>query len=157
VRREVLQFSPALADRPHVIAVNKIDLGPARRLRARTRRAGVHFVSALTGEGVPELLRAIARLVAESPEPGTPAPAKVTRLPLRRSDNLVVERKPSGFVVRGERLERLLERTNLESEGGLARFQSELDRLGVNAALEAAGVEPGDTVRISGVEFEYQP
>ena len=157
VRREVLQFSPALADRPHVIAVNKVDLGPARRLRARTRRAGVHFVSALTGEGVPELLRAIARLVAESPEPGTPAPAKVTRLPLRRSDDLVVERKPSGFVVRGERLERLLERTNLESEGGLARFQSELDRLGVNAALEAAGVEPGDTVRISGVEFEYQP
>jgi len=157
VRREVLQFSPALADRPHVIAVNKIDLGPARRLRARTRRAGVHFVSALTGEGVPELLGAIARLVAESPEPGTPAPAKVTRLPLRRSDDLVVERTPSGFVVRGERLERLLERTNLESEGGLARFQSELDRLGVNAALEAAGVEPGDTVRISGVEFEYQP
>jgi len=157
VRTEVLQFSPALGDRPHLIAVNKVDLGPARRLRARTRRAGVHFVSALTGEGVPELLRAIARLVAESPEPGTPAPAKVTRLPLRRSDDLVVERKPSGFVVRGERLERLLERTNLESEGGLARFQSELDRLGVNAALEAAGVEPGDTVRISGVEFEYQP
>jgi GTP-binding protein len=69
----------------------------------------------------------------------------------------VVERKPSGFVVRGERVERLLERTNLESDGGLERFQRELDRLGVNAALEAAGVKPGDTVRISGVEFEYQP
>ena len=85
-------------------------------------------------------------------------PTKVTRLPVRRrSDDLIVERKPSGFVVRGERLERLLERTNLDSEGALARFQSELDRLGVNAALEAAGIQPGDTVRISGVEFEYQP
>jgi GTP-binding protein len=59
--------------------------------------------------------------------------------------------------VRGERVERLLERTDLESEGGLARFQSELDRLGVNSALEAAGVEPGDTVSIADVEFEYQP
>ena len=57
----------------------------------------------------------------------------------------------------GERVERLVERTNLESEGGLARFQSQLDRLGVNAALEAAGVKPGDAVRIAGVEFEYQP
>jgi GTP-binding protein len=72
-------------------------------------------------------------------------------------NELVVERNASGFVVRGERVERLLERTNLESEGGLARFQSELDRLGVNSALEAAGVEPGDTVSIAGVEFEYQP
>jgi len=139
------------------VAVNKVDLEPARRLRARTRRPGVHFVSALSGEGVPELMAAIIKLVATAPAPPTPAPAKVTRLPVRRSDDLIVERKPSGFVVRGERLERLLERTNLDSEGGLARFQSELDRLGVNAALEAAGVQPGDTVRISGVEFEYQP
>jgi len=86
-----------------------------------------------------------------------PAQVKVTRLPVRRSDELVVERKPSGFVVRGERVERLVTRTNLDSEGGLARFQSELDRMGVNAALEAAGVKPGDNVSIAGVEFEFQP
>ena len=157
VRNEVAQFSADLLTRPHLVAVNKVDLAPARRLRARTRRPGVHFVSALSGEGVPELMAAIIKLVATAPEPPTPAPAKVTTLPVRRSDDLIVERKPSGFVVRGERLERLLERTNLDSDGGLARFQSELDRLGVNAALEAAGVQPGDTVRISGVEFEYQP
>ena len=71
--------------------------------------------------------------------------------------DLVVEQRPSGYIVHGERVERLVERTNLESEGGLARFQSQLDRLGVNAALEAAGVKPGDAVRIAGVEFEYQP
>jgi Obg family GTPase CgtA-like protein len=100
---------------------------------------------------------AIARLVSTAPEPKLPAPVKVTRLPARLAEAVVVERKPSGFVVKGERVERLLERTNLESEGGLARFQSELDRLGVNAALEAAGVKPGDTVTISGIEFEYQP
>jgi GTP-binding protein len=51
----------------------------------------------------------------------------------------------------------LVERTDLESSGGLARFQTELDKIGVNAALEAAGVQPGDTVRIGDAEFEYQP
>jgi GTP-binding protein len=70
---------------------------------------------------------------------------------------LAVEAKPFGYEVRGDRVEQLVERTDLDSEGALARFQSELDRLGVNAALEAAGVQPGDTVRIGGVEFEYQP
>jgi GTPase len=157
VRAEVGQFSPELVQRPNLVAVNKLDLEPTRRLRSRTRRRGVHFVSALTGEGVPELLRAIGRLVAAAPEPRLPGPVKVTRLPERRADGLVVERKPSGFVVRGERVERLLERTNLDSEGALDRFQRQLDRMGVNAALEAAGVKPGDAVRISGVEFEYQP
>jgi GTPase len=159
VRQEITQFSAELAKRPHIVAVNKVDLDPARRLRARTRRAGVQFVSALTGEGLPRLMGAIAELVATAPEPPVPAPApvKVTKLPLRRGDQVVVERKPTGFVVHGERVERLVERTNLDSEGGLARFQSELDRLGVNNALEGAGVKPGDTVSIAGVEFEYQP
>jgi len=157
VRAEVAQFSPELEHRPSLVAVNKVDLEPARRLRARTRRRGVHFVSALTGEGVPELKAAIDSAVASAPAPSVPAPAPaVTRLPLRGGEP-VVERGPSGFVVSGDRVERLLERTNLDSEGGLARFQSSLDRMGVNRALEAAGVKPGDTVRIADVEFEYQP
>ena len=157
VRAEVAQFSPELERRPSLVAVNKIDLEPARRLRARTRRRGVHFVSALTGEGVPELKAAIDSAVASAPAPSLPAPAPaVARLPVRAGEPLI-ERGPSGFVVSGERVERLLERTNLDSEGGLARFQSALDRIGVNRALEAAGVKPGDTVRIADVEFEYQP
>jgi GTPase len=157
VRHEVAQFSPDLVTRPHIVAVNKLDLEPARRLRARTRRPGVHFVSALTGQGVPDLMRAIAVAVATAPRPAAVAPARVTRLKERRPEGVVVERTPGGFVVRGERAERLLERARLESDDGLARFQAELDRIGVSAALEAAGVEAGDTVRISDVEFEYQP
>lgn len=157
VRHEVAQFSGELATRPYLVAVNKVDLEAARRLRSRTRRAGVRFVSALTGEGVAELLAAIGRLVASAPQPPAPAGAKATKLPVRRAGGVVVERRPSGFLVRGEAIERLLERSDLDSEGGLARFQTELDRLGVNTALEAAGVQPGDTVRLAGVEFEYQP
>ena len=61
------------------------------------------------------------------------------------------------FVVFSLIVVHLVERTDLDSEGAVARFQGELDRLGVNAALEAAGVEPGDTVRIADAEFEYQP
>ncbi len=52
VRKEVAQFSPQLAERPHLVAVNKVDLAEARRLRARTRRSAVFFISARTGEGL---------------------------------------------------------------------------------------------------------
>jgi len=157
VRKEVETFSGEMAERPHLVAVNKLDLEATRRLRTRTRRKGVHFVSALTGEGLPELMAAIVAALAVAPEPRMPQRPKATVLPVRARSELVVHKETWGYAVRGERVEQLVERTDLESEGALARFQSELDRIGVNTALESAGVQPGDTVRISGIEFEYQP
>lgn len=157
VRREVELFSADLAARPSIVAVNKVDLEPARKLKARTRRPGVLFVSALTGEGLDGLLSAIAATVTAAPKPSLPAKPAATKLPVRPGPDLVVEKRPWGYLVRGERVERLVERTDLDSDAALARFQSQLDRLGVNAALESAGVKPGDTVRIAEAEFEYQP
>ena len=158
VRKEVESFSPDLAKRPFLIAVNKLDLEPARAARARSRRRGVVFVSAMTGEGLDVLMDGMVSMLASAPEPAVPGPVKKTTLRARRAEaGLLVEVKPFGFEVSGDRVVQLVERTDLESEGALARFQGELDRLGVNVALEAAGVEAGDTVRISGIEFEYQP
>jgi GTP-binding protein len=158
VQHEVSQFSAELGRRPHIVAVNKLDLDATRRLRSRSRRKDLHFVSALSGEGLDELMDAIVATLASAPEPARPGPAlKIKLPPARLSADVNVERLPWGFIVRGERVERLVERSDLDSDGGLERFQIVLDRLGVNAALEAAGVRPGDTVRIAGVEFEYQP
>ncbi|MHB8689111.1 MAG: GTPase ObgE [Candidatus Dormibacteraceae bacterium] len=160
VRTEVEQFSPELARRPFVVAINKLDLGATRSLKTRNRRKGVHFISALTGEGLPALMEAMVGALAVAPEVTAQglAPKKKTSLPERAAPaGLAIDRQPWGFAVSGDKVEHLVERTDLESEGALARFQSELDRLGVNAALESAGVQPGDTVKISDVEFEYQP
>ena len=151
------QFSPQLARRPFIIAINKLDLEPVRKLKSRTRRKGVVFVSAMTGEGLENLMDAIVTTLASAPEVQPQGPARAIKLPAAKRTELEVERLRWGFVVKGDRVEHLVERTDLESAGGLARFQTELDRLGVNAALEAAGVQPGDTVRIAEVEFEYQP
>jgi GTP-binding protein len=156
VMAEVEGFSPELARRPHITVVNKLDLKETQDVRKRSRRKGVHFVSALTGAGLPELRSAMVSAIATAPEPRTPARPATIKLPVTGT-NLVVERKAWGFEVQSGRVEHLVEHTNLDSEGSLERFQTELDRLGVNEALEGAGVEPGDTVRIGGIEFEYQP
>jgi GTPase len=116
------------------------------------------FTSALTGEGLAELKKAIFATLAAAPEPRASVRAAAIKLPaIHAGVGLEVARESFGYTVRGDRVERLVERTDLDSEGALARFQVELDRLGVNAALESAGVQPGDTVRIAEVEFEYQP
>jgi len=159
VQAEVEQFSADLARRPYVIAINKVDMEPARRLRARSRRKGpIHFISALSGEGLDELMDAVVTTLAGAPEPRPQGPVRAIKLPSAgQRTELAVERLAWGFVVRGDRVENLVDRTDLESSGGLARFQIELDRLGVNDALVAGGAQPGDTVRIGEVEFEYQP
>lgn len=157
VRAEVEQFSPELAHRPSLIVINKLDLEATRRLKGRTRRKDVLFASALTGAGLAEMSTAMVRTLASAPETPIAVLSQAIKLRDRTNMELAVQKLPSGFVLSGTRLERLLERTDLESEAALARFQVELDRLGVNQALEAAGAQPGDAVRVAGVEFEYQP
>lgn len=163
VRREVAEYAPELVERPSLVVVNKLDLTEVRELRAHTRRPSgevVRWCSALTGEGVPELLEAVAAMVADAPEPRRVEVTPPTeRLRPRRGtpEPPVVERRPWGFQVSGPSIERLVERTRFESDAAMDRFQVALDRLGVSSALEEAGAEPGDTVRIGEMEFEYQP
>lgn len=160
VRHELAEHSPKLVERPSLVAVNKLDLPETRALMAGTRRTGVNWCSALTGEGVPELLAAIWDVVADAPAPERAEPAPpVQRLRPRRgaAEPPVVERAPWGFRVSGAAVERLVGRTRFDSQASLERFQVALDRLGVSAALEEAGAQPGDTVRIGDLDFEYQP
>jgi GTP-binding protein len=160
VRAEVRAYSGELSARPSLVAVNKLDLPATQALRRRSRRRGILWVSAVSGEGIPELLEALGRELAAAPRPERQKVSPpVVKLRSRRppAEPPRVERRPWGFEVVGSAAERLVERTNLDSDAALQRFQRSLDRLGVPTALEEAGAEPGDTVRIGEVEFEYQP
>jgi GTPase len=160
VRREVAEYSGELSARPSLVAVNKVDLEETRELREHGPREEVLWISALSGEGLPELLDAVWRVVREAP----PAPRfevapPTVRLRPRRTapEPPLVQRRSWGFEVSGPAVARLVERTDFDSDYGVDRFQVELDRIGVSRALEEAGAQPGDTVRIRDLEFEYQP
>jgi GTP-binding protein len=157
VRAEVAGYSPQLAGRPALTAVNKVDLPAARELRDRLHDDDVLFVSARTGEGIPELVEAIRHALAEAPRPAPVLPAQRLRPRRAAAPPPLVARRPWGFEVRGPAVERLLERVDFDSRQSFDWFQVQLDRLGVSAALAEAGAEPGDNVRIGELEFEYQP
>ena len=158
VRREVAGYSAELARRPSLVVMNKLDLPETRTLRARLGQQDALWCSALTGEGVPELLVSIDEMAAAAPPPRpVEVPPPVHRLrPRRAAAPPRVERHPWGFLVSGEAVEQLVARTRFDSEAALQRFQVALDRVGVSSALEDAGAEPGDTVRIADMEFEYR-
>jgi len=73
VDEELRRFDPGLAERPQVRVVNKIDLLSPEALATRREAAAaagipVLFMSALTGQGVEEVLAAIWRM-ARPPQP----------------------------------------------------------------------------------------
>ncbi len=157
VRREVEAYSEALARRPSLLCVNKLDLPAARDRRDAGAFTEALWISAREGTGVDALLERVRLELARLPEPEKPVPAG-RRVRLRRTEAAPqVVRHGWGYEITGSRIERLVERTDFDAEPAVQRFQVILDRMGVSAALEEAGAEPGDTVRVGDLEFEYQP
>ncbi|MDP3766585.1 MAG: GTPase ObgE [Dehalococcoidia bacterium] len=162
VRGELEAFGRGLAEKPWVAALNKIDRseGPerARAVAGELAKRGIqaYAVSALTGEGVRDLINALAPDVKrqrEAAEAGEPGELQVVRpRPVRR---LEVARMGGGFEVRGDAPERAAAMLGAESEEARAELARRLRRMGVAAALRKAGVEPGDRVRVGEAELEW--
>jgi len=165
VRTELKKYSPALARRPQLIALTKMDAVTetsevvAFRQRLVKLRRRTFPISAVTGDGVQDLLWATQRTLQRRREKATaePLPAlKVYRGPTT-ADPFTIEPVEGGFRVSGDQLERLLAMTDMTNPEGLAHFQRMLDRWGLNDALARHGARGGETVRISEVEFLYDP
>jgi GTPase len=165
VRTELKKYNPNLARRPQLIALSKMDAVTdtsevvAFRQRLVKLRRRTFPISAVTGDGVQDLLWATQRTLQRGREKSAaePLPAlKVYRGPTT-ADPFTIEPVEGGFRVSGDQLERLLAMTDMTNPEGLAHFQRMLDRWGLNDALARHGARGGETVRISGVEFLYDP
>jgi GTP-binding protein len=165
VRAELRAYNAALARRPQLIALNKMDAVPdpsevlALRQRLVKLRRRSFPISAATGEGVQDLLWAAFRSLRRRgrSQAAEPIPAlKVYRGP-SNAEAFVIEAESGGFRVSGTQLERLLAMTDLTNPEALSHFQRMLDRWGLNEALARHGAQGGEAVRIRDVEFLYDP
>ncbi len=60
LKKEIKLFDPLLSQRPEVVVVNKIDLIPkVKKIRMGRGRVPVCYISAMTGEGLKELLNVL--------------------------------------------------------------------------------------------------
>jgi len=162
LNRELAWYSEALEHRHQQVVVNKLDLPEVRarlaELDASLRTLGHDslFISAATGEGVPDLLRRLLELLSamEVPEPLS-AEVPVLR-PRGRQPRFTVSKGDGLFVVEGEGPVSLLEMMGLESEEARLEVRRRLTRMGVVSALRRAGIRLGDRVRFGSVEMEWQ-
>lgn len=163
IRNELGHYNPKLVRLPCIVVANKADLPGARenaaRLEQRARADGNDFVviSAVTGDGVPQLLGKVRRLLEQGPtgEAGGVEPAVPTIKLEPRHRRFVVELSEDGFRVRGKMVERWVVMTDFDNEEAVRFLYHRLKRAGVLKALRNAGAEPGDTFRIGEVELQF--
>jgi GTP-binding protein len=161
VRAELEAYKRQLAEKPEIVAANKLDLPGAREGLERLRRdladRLVIGTSTVTNEGIPALLDAVADVLGKLPkEDELGRGVRVYRLETSQEDGFQVEVVEEGlYRVSGKRVERLVAMTDLASDEGTDYLQKQLRRLGVFEALEQAGVQVGDTVLVGDWETEW--
>ena len=167
VAREVELFDPAMAQRPGLVAVNKVDVPGTKQVAQRLRRRlgpsvqGVYPISAATGEGVRELLEGAAALLAQvadvvgAPAPGRQPPPVAVRGRRQRAPVQVTKAGDGSYVVVAPDAERLVRGTNLRQWRARLQLWQEFRRLGVASALERAGAEDGAVVRLGDTVLEW--
>ena len=115
-------------------------------------------ISAVSGEGVKELLWYVYELVKQAPEDIVEFEPKY--VPTFEDDNEpytveVAEDDDHVFIVEGPKIEKMLGYTNLDSEKGFEFFQKFMKENGIIDELKAKGIEEGYVVRMYYLEFEY--
>ena len=179
INREVQEFNPALAHKPQIVVVNKMDVTEVRERRSelevalneavanspilasRAADTPIMFISAVTGEGIDEMLGQVLAMMdnlpveepAEEPEagPGFTAPDR-HRPP---AQPLTFHKENGVFVVESEQLERLIALADTRDYRVLLQLWREMNRLGIARRLTDAGIEAGDTIRIGRSEVEW--
>jgi GTP-binding protein len=161
VNKELSLFSPALAAKPQIIAVNKIDIPDVRdripALKRQLKRTGLplHFISAATREGVVPLMAAACNMLdMEAPMEAAKEEVKVFR-PQSQRERIEVTRDGEIFVVSSQKAEKLIERMDINNREARAYIWAQLSSMGVVGALKKAGAVPGAIVRFGGIDLEW--
>ena len=149
-----------LDKKPQLVVLNKIDLPDAIAwepiIEEEVEKAGYpfHSISAVTGQGVREMLYKVKGMLDDTPRP-VPVVDEMVVIRPEEEEGFTIEREGDGWRVRGRQIERIAAMTYFEFDATLIRFQQVLRSLGITDALEEAGVQPGDTVYISDQELEW--
>ncbi|GGG20274.1 GTPase ObgE [Paenibacillus abyssi] len=171
INEELVQYNEKLAERPQIIAANKMDMPDAADQLAFFKEQLEQMdgdkayeiipISSLTKQGIQELLYKAADLldtVQEMPlveEVKDVEERKVYKFEKKDDDSFTVHFDEGIYVVESPNIEKFIKRTNLNSYDEVMRFARIMRKMGVDAALRKAGAKDGDLVRIGDYGFEF--
>ncbi len=170
VRQELLEYDQSLKNRREIIVATQMDLpGSAEKLQQfkhdledQQIKKPVYAVSSVTHQGVDQLMQDTASLIEQvekeqqKQEPQSQQVVKEYKYQTQQKNTFtVIKLEDHVFEIKGESLERLVARTNLDYQDGVMRLARKLKNLGVDDALREKGAVDGDDVIIGSFNFEF--
>jgi len=150
--RELKAYQPELLDRPRLVVATKTDAATPESIAAWHGMK----MSAVTGEGVGEVLAKLAELVAEARTTEPPPIGPVIFRPQPQGTR--VERIGANeFRLSGRDIERSVALNDVTNADALNYIDDRMSRLGVPRLLVKAGASEGAIVWIGEFSFDYTP
>ena len=162
INAELSKYSEVLSTRPQIVVGNKADSifdeEKADSFEQYIKDKGYAFyrISAVTGEGVRELIAETVERLAELPDTVVFEADYVPEKTVEKKDHDFTVQKIDGeFCVEGEFIRKIMAGINFSDGESIAYFEMILRNNGVMEELEEMGIQEGDTVRIYEFGFEY--
>lgn len=172
INEELKLYNAKLADRPQIVAANKMDMPDSEENLIEFSKQVVKVnpeivimpISSLTKDGIQELLYRVYDLLVSLPDPLEVEESKqladaeegvVYRYESSGQTEFKITRDNDVFVVESEDIERLMRKTQFNSYEAVVRFGRILRGVGIDAELRKRGAKDGSIIRIGKFEFEF--
>ena len=160
---ELKKYSEKLSTRKQIIVATKIDamqddtnLKELEKL-AKKEKLELYKISAVTGEGVQELIDHVSKILKDLPKEDLFEYEEKIVYTLKDKEQEWTARKEGDiFIVEGRAVDRLMGRINIEDNESMYYFHKCLKNMGIDDKLKELGICDGDTVLISDWELEWQ-
>ena len=162
INKELRAYSNVLANKPQIVAANKIDLIEDNnsgyelfKEYAENQGYAVFPISAPINLGVPELMAYAAKILAEVEN------TSMETFDFEREDTddnyrkVEVRRDNHKYVIEGKQLTKIFNSTNFNDIGSVRYLYKYIEKSGAIEKLKSMGLKEGDTVCIRDFEFEY--
>jgi len=167
IQTELKAYKVDLTKRPQIVVLNKIEGLDTEIIADLTKqlkkvvpaRTPIMAISAQAQQGLPELLRKVAKMVAVEGTKQTVSEKSEAVPVLRLKDEgqaWNVERREDSFIITGQRIEKFAQRTDFSNEQALRRLRDIMKKMGITYELARQGAKAGNKITIgSAGQFEY--
>lgn len=163
INQELQNFDEKMMEKPQIVIANKMDVPGAEENLNRFQEkvsVPVYPISALLHQDIEVVLMKLADMLDELPKEPLYEQEKFESHVLYKFQEekpFTIQNEGNGvWVVRGEKVEKLLQMTKFNTDESALRFASKLRKMGIDDELRKLGAQEGDTIRILDLEFEYK-
>ena len=162
INSELSLFDTKLGSKPQIVVLNKIDQPDVQErlkaIKASFKKQKVELItaSAMARTNTRDILIAAYRKLDEMPIEELEETLPVYKPEVDPNQFEVMQEADGKWRITGVAIERSAKMTYWEHDGSIRRFQKLMERLGVDKALNEAGIQEGDTVYVGDFELEWK-